>query len=357
MGANVELKETLNDIESMAFLGRYYADKMRAAAQLALFREGGREEKRFVDRSVAHMEDAVEEWKTYAEVLSRQYRPQYGSRANDLDWNGTLKLVEKEVEMIREEKDYPELRFINLRDGARIKAGADLSVEIKATDGNGPPEVKLRLNGQVLQGEKAKRDRYVYNASTDPLLKSLQPGMYHLEAMALDNSGLKGEWKDMIHLPGENGLRSSREINIRVGDADPLTVDDWKDEIHAVVLKEGEKMWNGEKREFPRLECALALDDDGTLKLIGGDFNTPGKADRPKWKPDPNPNPFHFYAIFENKQLRVYRERCGRPIIKIYETPAVSGTGPYKLGITASKRLAVYQGEGKNKTIAWMSND
>lgn len=44
MGDNVELRETLNDIESMAYLGRYYTDKMRAATitasrSVVVFRE------------------------------------------------------------------------------------------------------------------------------------------------------------------------------------------------------------------------------------------------------------------------------------------------------------------------------
>lgn len=39
-GSSVELRQTLNDIESMAYLGRYYADKTRGAAKLAAFREG-----------------------------------------------------------------------------------------------------------------------------------------------------------------------------------------------------------------------------------------------------------------------------------------------------------------------------
>jgi hypothetical protein len=39
MNNNLELQETLNDIECMAYLGRYYADKMRGAAKLAAFRE------------------------------------------------------------------------------------------------------------------------------------------------------------------------------------------------------------------------------------------------------------------------------------------------------------------------------
>ena len=82
IGDNVELKETLNDIDSMANLGRYYADKMRGAAKLALYREGGRQDSKYLDQAVAHLEDAVEEWKAYAAVLTPQYKTQIGARAN-----------------------------------------------------------------------------------------------------------------------------------------------------------------------------------------------------------------------------------------------------------------------------------
>jgi len=76
MGNNVELKETLNDIDSMAYLGRYYADKMRGAAKLALYREGGRKDRTYLNQAVAHLEDAVKEWKAYAVVLTPQYKTQ-----------------------------------------------------------------------------------------------------------------------------------------------------------------------------------------------------------------------------------------------------------------------------------------
>ncbi len=54
MGDNAALQETLNDIESMAYLGRYYADKMRGAAKLAVFR-GDRQRKQFHDQAAALM--------------------------------------------------------------------------------------------------------------------------------------------------------------------------------------------------------------------------------------------------------------------------------------------------------------
>lgn len=51
MGDNVEFQETLNDIESRAYLGRYYADKMRGATKLAVFREVEGEKRKIIWRS------------------------------------------------------------------------------------------------------------------------------------------------------------------------------------------------------------------------------------------------------------------------------------------------------------------
>jgi hypothetical protein len=117
-GDNVELKETLNDIESMAYLGRYYADKMRGAAKLAIFREGDRQDEQYLDQAVAHLKDAVDEWKAYAAILSSQYKTSLLARTHFLDWNSTLKEVEKEVVTVQQEDDFPKVRFTNLTDGA-----------------------------------------------------------------------------------------------------------------------------------------------------------------------------------------------------------------------------------------------
>ena len=343
MGSNVELKETLNDIDSMAFLGRYYADKMRGAAKLALYREGGRQESKYLDQSVSHLEDAVDEWKAYSAVLTPQYKTQIGARANSMDWNGTLKHVEQEVETVREEGDYPKLRFANLTDGGSIPAGSDLRVEIEATDGNGAPEVQLRLNGLVLNANRKTGDRYVWSASNDELLKSLEAGMVHLEAEAVD----------------KNGLRASEAIDLKVGNVSKGRKNAWEDEIHAVILNEGETFSNGDIRKFPRLNCYLILADDGALALNSGSpgnnegkiWGTNGKANRP----NPHPVAFRFYIAVEEGQMRIYREKPDHPKVVIYQTRSASGPGFYKLGVTASKRLAVYgEANGKRKTV-WMS--
>lgn len=348
MGNNVELKETLNDIESMAYLGRYYADKMRGAAKLAIYREGGRKDQKYLDEAVAHLEDAVEEWKAYAAVLTPQYKIQIGARANSQDWNGTLKDVEKEVITVKEEGDYPELHFANLKDGEHIPEGSGLRVEIKATDGNGVPKVKLHINGLVLNTPDRKGDIFSWDGSDNDALKSLTTGMYHLEALAVD----------------KNGLSTSKEINVRVGNASPGDVDEWKDEIHAVILNEGDVFSEGDIREFPQLECFLELNEEGALALMKGTpgkgngeiWGTKGRADRPKWKTMPQPNPYHFYTVLENGQLQIYRQKSGYPKMQIYKSPSVSGPGPFKLGITASKSLVVFREDGKKNEIVWRSN-
>ncbi len=343
-GDNVELRETLNDIDSMAYLGRYYADKMRGAAKLALYREGGRKISSYLDQSVAHLEDAVEEWKAYAAVLTPQYKTQIGARANSMDWNGTLKFVEQEVQTIREEGDYPKLRFANLVDGARVQSGSDLRVEIEASDGNGTPEVKLRINGLLVHSEKKTGDLFVWSASSDELLKSLGTGTYHLEAMAVD----------------KNGLRTSSAIDIAVGNASPDTKDDWKNEIHAVILNEGETFSNGEIRNFPKLECYLTLAEDGTLTFNNGSpgnsegriWGTNGKANRPK----PHPVPFHFHIALDKGRMQILREKADRPKVLIYQTPPVKGPGPFKLGVTASRQLVVFRQVGGKTQIVWRSH-
>jgi hypothetical protein len=214
--------------------------------------------------------------------------------------------VEKEVETIKEEGDYPELRFTNLTDGARIPKGSGLRVEVEATDGNGVPEVKLRLNRLVLNAERKRDHLFVWSGSSDEILKSLETGMYHLEAVAVD----------------KNGLRTYEEINIAVGNASDSSMGDWKDEIHQVILNEGETFSNGDTRNFPQLECFLSLADDGSLALNSGTpgnsesriWGTNGKANRPK----PHPVPFRFYIALDDGRLQIHREKPGRPKVIIY---------------------------------------
>jgi len=95
-----ELAATLTDMESMAYLGRYYADKIRGAADLAVFRaDGSREGHR--QRAARHLGNAVEEWEAYARVATSQYKPQLFSRSHYMDWWQILEEVKKEVELAK----------------------------------------------------------------------------------------------------------------------------------------------------------------------------------------------------------------------------------------------------------------
>jgi hypothetical protein len=97
---NKELAATLTDIESMAYLGCYYADKIRGAAELAVFRADPRR-KEHQANAVRHLSNAVKEWEAYARVATSQYRPQLFSRTDYMNWEKLLDKVKEEVETIR----------------------------------------------------------------------------------------------------------------------------------------------------------------------------------------------------------------------------------------------------------------
>ncbi|MFC2115420.1 hypothetical protein ACFLTU_03040 [Bacteroidota bacterium] len=337
MGDNLELQETLNDIEGMAYLGRYYADKMRGAAKLAAFREDTRQ-KQYNEQAVNHLKDAVQDWKAYTAIMTSQYKPQLLARTDYLDWSLILKGVEKEVVDAENEGDYPVVRFSNLKNGMRFPAGSDLQVKVDATDKHGIREKKLYLNGLLLKANET--EPHIWNADSDELLKSLKPGRVHLKAVAEDNTGTLG-WQ---------------EIQIIVGDVSDKSETNMDAEIYQVILNEGERLTDKDVRIFPRLECYLTLQKDGRLTLLNG---TPDHSKGEIWHTsmhkDRSGDP--LYSIVENGRLTTWRIRPNDPKVKLYQGPSVSGSGPYKLGITVSKKLVVFrEAEGEKREIVWMGN-
>ncbi len=341
---NIELEETLNDIETMAWLGRYYADKQRGAAKLALFRESGRSDQRYIDQAVAHLEDAVKEWETYAKLLDRQYNPTLLARTNYLDWWATLEDVKQEVITIRNEGDFPEVAFVDLKQGSRLPAGSDLKVRVNASDRDGLRTLTLRLNGQLINAVDGARNPYVWSNTSDRRLKGLQPGVYDLHVLVEDNTGIRSEGK----------------IQIAVGDASMEMAGQWKNDIYQVILKEGERIEMDERKVFQDLGCYLTIDDEGSLLLMRGlpgntegfIWKTRGKADRPT----PQPVPPHFYATMKNGRMQVIRSYPGKPEQVLYETRAPSQAGDYKLGITAARRLVVFANDNEGgRETTWMT--
>jgi hypothetical protein len=87
-----EFQELLWDLQSMAQLGYYYADKTRCAAKYWVARESNFSadyEKQY-KQAVQHIEDAEKHWIEYARILDLHYHPQVLSRTHNLDWNKTL---------------------------------------------------------------------------------------------------------------------------------------------------------------------------------------------------------------------------------------------------------------------------
>lgn len=75
------------------------------------------------------------------------------------------------------------------------------------------------------------------------------------------------------------------------------------------------------------------------------------KADRPT----PQPTPWRFHTVLKNGQLVVYRGTPENPDVILWQSSKVSGPGPYKLGITVSKRLVIFSEFGDKRKIIWRS--
>lgn len=334
---NPELLETLNDIEGMAYLGRYYADKMRGAAKLAAFREDS-QQKKYNLEAVSHLNQAVDEWKSYSAIMTSQYKPQLLARTDYLDWSLILKGVEKEAVDVANEGDYPEVHFSKLKDGMNFSAGTNLKVEVQANDKHGIKETRLYLNGLLLKPNK--KNPNTWSSKSEELLKGIKTGKFQLKAVAEDNTETFG-WA---------------EIEITVGNVSDREELDFDTVIFQKVLKEGEKLTQADVRIFPRLECYLILQDDGRLTLHQG---TPDDSKGEIWHTsmhkDRSGDP--LYSTLENGRLTTWRVRPDQTKLKLYQGQQVSGSGPFKLGITVSKKLVVFrETEGEEREIVWKSN-
>ena len=98
---NKELRLTLGDAEAMADLGDYYAEKILAACDLALFDNGGNAEEQ--RSAVRHLEAALAHWKAYASVATSQYKPQYlGRLTRVVDLNALTASAAADIDVARQ---------------------------------------------------------------------------------------------------------------------------------------------------------------------------------------------------------------------------------------------------------------
>jgi hypothetical protein len=102
-GSNKELICILNDIQSMDYLGKYYAFKISAAANLAMFRET--KDISTKNNAVSDLTEALEYWKLYTGSAMKQYRnPLWTNRVGYVDWIKLTDEVKNDIEIVKTAK-------------------------------------------------------------------------------------------------------------------------------------------------------------------------------------------------------------------------------------------------------------
>jgi hypothetical protein len=85
-------QRTLGDMEAMAYLGNYYAEKIRAAD----YKENNPKQ------AIVHLKKALKHWAKYAEIGQKQYKSQLLSRAGHADWQRGYEMAKKDILLMEE---------------------------------------------------------------------------------------------------------------------------------------------------------------------------------------------------------------------------------------------------------------
>ena len=93
------LQKNVNDCEALAWLGRYYAAKIRGACALALFDVNG--DKSEHAASLRHLGDALAHWKKYAAVRDAHYVPALYNRLGYINITALTEKAATDVEIAR----------------------------------------------------------------------------------------------------------------------------------------------------------------------------------------------------------------------------------------------------------------
>ncbi|MES1218498.1 MAG: hypothetical protein ABUT20_23530, partial [Bacteroidota bacterium] len=93
-----ELNQTLSDIQGFALIGKYYAEKIRAACDLALFDMAHEEAQR--KKALQHIGSAKNYWDQYAAIYSIKNKPALYNRVGYMDVNKLKEKVQRDIDMV-----------------------------------------------------------------------------------------------------------------------------------------------------------------------------------------------------------------------------------------------------------------
>ncbi len=94
-----ELQKNVNDCEALAWLGRYYASKIRGACALALY--DSRSDEFEHDAALRHLGVALTHWNQYAAVRDAHYVPALYNRVGYVDVTALTKQVAADLDIAR----------------------------------------------------------------------------------------------------------------------------------------------------------------------------------------------------------------------------------------------------------------
>ena len=94
-----ELQKTVNDCEALAWLGRYYASKIRGASALALFDANGDAFEH--EAALRHLGDALDHWKRYAAIRDAHYVPALYNRVGYVNVTALTEQVAADLDIAR----------------------------------------------------------------------------------------------------------------------------------------------------------------------------------------------------------------------------------------------------------------
>ncbi|MFA9390664.1 MAG: hypothetical protein ACERKD_12700 [Prolixibacteraceae bacterium] len=96
---DMELTETIGDIKAMAYLGNYYAAKIRGAVYLKFSRES--KDEKYKNLAISELERALLNWQKYSKVLDTQYIKMTIAMHGLFDWDKLEEEIKADIEIAR----------------------------------------------------------------------------------------------------------------------------------------------------------------------------------------------------------------------------------------------------------------
>ncbi len=228
-GGNKELRLTLDDLRAMAYLGQYYAHKIRGATELALFRR---------TRQSAHQAAAIREltqaaqcWRLYAATALAQYKnPLWTNRVGYCDWRALFDEVLHDIKIAGGQPTMPSLA--PAARGTRIEAetaashGAGKATRITGYTGDGYLAFDRNAVGSSVEwscdvpktGRYILQLRYALKSGAEPAALSINGA--EPQELVLWNTGGESTWawdRHPVTLDrGTNTIRLAPHCEVRI---------------------------------------------------------------------------------------------------------------------------------------------